>query len=162
MKTIEESKIQIKALPERNLAYIRHIGPYKGDTELFGRLFGEVYAWAGPKGVLARPEMEAITVYHDPHTVPEEEQRISVGVTVPENIMAEGNMKILKLPKANYLVGSFEILPTEYGMAWESMLDHINEENLEYTGMMYESYQNEPDKHPEGKHIVEICIALKD
>jgi AraC family transcriptional regulator len=28
-------------------------------------------------------------------------------------------------------------------------------------GVCFESYLNNPEEHPEGKHIVEICIPVK-
>jgi len=49
-------KIEVKEMPELNVAYIQHIGPYKGDTKLFAGLFGKLMGWAGPRGLLTSPE----------------------------------------------------------------------------------------------------------
>ena len=34
-----EAQVEVKELPAFTLAYVRHTGPYAGDSELFGRLF---------------------------------------------------------------------------------------------------------------------------
>ncbi|WP_299215286.1 GyrI-like domain-containing protein [uncultured Aquimarina sp.] len=156
------SNISIEKLPKKKLAYIEHIGPYKGDTELFGKLFTSVMEWAQPKGLMNNPKMEAITVYYDdPKTVPESQQRIRVGFTVSENTKAENDIRILEIPEGSYVVGSFEILPSEYGIAWNEVFEYIKKKNLMPSGMMYESYKNEPNTHPEGKHIVDINVMIQ-
>lgn len=156
------SMIRMGTLPQRFLACVQNVGPYKGDSALFERLFTKVKDWAGPKGLLESSTTEAISIYHnDSDSVPEEEQTISVGFTVPEGTKVTGDIKLLEIPKGNYLVGSFEILPTEYGDAWNKMMDFIEKEKIKpLNGMMYESYRNDPRTHPEGKHIVDICIAV--
>jgi AraC family transcriptional regulator len=132
-----------------------------GDPELFERLFHEVGAWAGPKGLMQRPDMEAISVYHDdPEAIPVEKQRISVGFTVPLGTPAEGDIQMLEMPEGDYVVGAFEILPAEYGACWGEIMDYMEKERIRPTGLMYESYKNDPSQHPEGKHQVDICIAV--
>jgi AraC family transcriptional regulator len=37
-------EVKVRRLPPATLAYIRHIGPYKGDTALFRRLFTQLFA----------------------------------------------------------------------------------------------------------------------
>ncbi|WP_420322011.1 AraC family transcriptional regulator [Flagellimonas sp.] len=163
METTTVQKVEIQEFPERTLAHITLIGPYKGDTELFGRLFTKALDWIQSQGLATNPEMETITVYHDSEMVPVDQQRISVGYTVPESHTPTDEIKMMTLPKGRYLVGSFEILPAEYETAWLEMFDFIKEERLNIAeGPMYESYKNDPTQHPEGKHIVDICLALKN
>lgn len=148
-------------LPKRTLAYIRNVGPYMGDTQLFGKLFMKVLISMEARGLM-RPDTEAITVYHDdPKTTPPKEQRISVGFTVPEGTAPEAGIEILELPESNYVVGAFEIHPDEYGDAWARTMSYIEENGLTPSGgPMFESYKNDPKTHEDGKHIVEICIAV--
>ncbi|MCW5519433.1 GyrI-like domain-containing protein [Aureitalea sp. L0-47] len=155
------SNIKITRLPKRTLAYVRNVGPYMGDTELFGRLFNTVMEWAAPKGLMTE-KTEAITVYHDdPCTVPEEKQRISVGFTVPEKTITPEGIHLMTLPEGKYIVGSYEILPEEYKNAWKEVLDFIRDENITPTTLEFESYKNDPNTHPEGKHIVDICVQIE-
>jgi len=156
------SKIKVKTLPKRTLAYESNVGPYKGDSALFEKLFTKVSDWAEPKGLLASPNTEAISVYFDdPDLVPEEKQTIRVGFTVPEGTEPEGEIQLMELPESEYLVASFEILPAEYEEAWQEIMDFIQSEKLKPAQLMYESYKNDPRTHPEGKHIVDICIAVE-
>ena len=166
MKTMTSlGEFTILHFPKRTLAYIRHTGPYMGDTALFERLFKQVMAWVAPKGLLQGPDNEAMTIYHDhPDYVPVEKQRISVGFTVPEGTEGEGDIQIMELPAGRYAVGTFEILPDQYGLAWGQMMEYVQTEKLMLTeaGPVYESYKNDPREHPEGKHVVDICLALQN
>ncbi|MEL6811151.1 MAG: GyrI-like domain-containing protein [Bacteroidota bacterium] len=155
------SNFKIVELPKRTLAYVRNVGPYKGDTELFGRLFNQVVHWAAPLGLMTE-KTEAISVYHDdPYTVPEEKQRISVGFTVPENSETSAGIQLMELPHGKYVVGTFEILPIEYGDAWKETYDFIQAEGIQTSDLCFESYKNDPETHPEGKHIVDICVGVR-
>lgn len=148
-------------MPSRTLAYVRNIGPYKGNTELFEKLFGHVTNSLAKRNLIG-PDMEAITVYHDdPEAVAPEKQRISVGFTVPAGTQPDRDVQIMGLPEGDFVVGSFEILPTEYGEAWMNTFAFMGEEGLQPTGLMYESYRNNPHNHPEGRHLVDICVAVK-
>lgn len=133
-----------------------------GDTVLFERLFSQVFEWLQEKDLL-QPDVESISVYHDdPDKVPAEEQRISVGFTVPVGSKEEGPIKMMDLPAGKYLVGSFEINQDGYREAWEDLFEFMDDHHLKAasTGLMYESYKNDPYEHPEGKQIVDICVAL--
>ena len=160
----EEATLDIKKvrLPQRKFAFVRHVGPYMGDTALFERLFNRVHGWLHSKDLMFEG-MEAITVYHDdPETVAPEKQRISVGFTIPNSFAGEtsGDIQLLDLPESDYVVASYEILPRQYGEAWTSVYTYMGEHGLAPTGLMYESYRNDPHEHPEGKHIVDICVAI--
>lgn len=161
MKTAFISKIKNVNYPERHLAYIRHTGPYMGNPALFERLFTEVGDWMKAKG-LFRQNTESISVYHDdPKKTPVEQQRISVGFTVPEGTKGDKNIMVLKIPAGDYAVGVFEISMEEYGDAWAAMMAFIENNRIKQGGLMYESYKNDPNQHPEGKHIVDICVGVK-
>jgi len=49
MKTNKEliANVEVKDIPEMYVAYIRHIGSYAGDVQLFGNLFNRLCTWAG-------------------------------------------------------------------------------------------------------------------
>jgi AraC family transcriptional regulator len=85
-----------------------------------------------------------------------------VGFTVPENTAEDGEIRIMELPAGEYAVGTFELSPDEYGMAWEELYGFIQSKRLiPAAGPVYESYKNEPHEHPDGKQVVDICVALK-
>lgn len=161
--TTTVSNIRVETFPKRLLACVKNVGPYKGDTKLFESLFTKVRNWAEPKGLLASLKTEAISIYHDnTDQVPEEKQTISVGFTVPEGTQVDEGIESLEISKGIFLVGSFEILPTEYEEAWNEMMNFMKKGKINPLdgGIVYESYKNDPRTHPEGKHIVDICIAV--
>ena len=51
MKT-EQQTVEVRDLPEMTVAYVRNIGPYKGDAALFETLFGKLCGWAGPRNLI--------------------------------------------------------------------------------------------------------------
>ncbi len=84
--------VEVKEVPAFTLAYVRHTGPYAGDSELFGRLFGRIMSWAGARGLLG-PESRVVSVYHDdPGLTEPDKLRVSVGVSVPDDTPVDGEM----------------------------------------------------------------------
>jgi AraC family transcriptional regulator len=159
-----EGKIEVKDMPAFHVAYVRHIGPYKGDTELFGGLFGRLMKWAGPRDLLRFPETKCMTVYYDdPKITDEEKLRVDACITVPENTAVEGEVGKMTVPGGKFAVGRFEINPDEYEAAWNSMMGGwLPESGYQCDDRLcYELYQNDPKEHPENKHIVDICIPVK-
>lgn len=159
-----ECKVEIADCPAFTIAYLRHIGPYKGDETLFGRLFGKLMQWAAPRGIMAQPDLKCITIYHDnPDITEDDKQRISVCVSVPADTVTDGEIGKMTIPAGKYAIAHFEISPDRYGDAW----------NAVYGGWMPESgyqpddrpcfelYLNDPKQHPEGKHVVDIYAPVK-
>lgn len=156
--------VTIQQFPETTLAYVRHIGPYAGNTELFGSLMQKIYGWAGPRGLIQFPNTQTLAVYHDdPHVTDEEKLRLIIGVTVPTDTEVDGEVGKMTLQGGDYAVGKFELNGDQYEEAWTSMYQSW----LPQSGYQpsnapaFESYLNDPRQHPEGKHIVEIWIPVE-
>ena len=45
-----EAQIEVRDEPAFTVAYVRHTGPYQGDGELFGKLFGRLMQWQDRAG----------------------------------------------------------------------------------------------------------------
>lgn len=80
--------VEIKEFPKTTIAYVRHTGPYKGNEELFEKLYGELFAWAGPRNLANQPDLKTFNVYHDD----------------PDG--------------GKYVVARFELVPMDYEKAW--------------------------------------------
>lgn len=159
-----QTNVEVKDMPELHIAYIRHIGPYKGDQELFGRLFNKLMAWAGPRSLLHFPETKVMTMYHDnPDITDESRLRTDACITVPEDTQVEGEIGKAKIPAGKYAVAHFEITPDQYQDAWNTVYGGWLPESgyQPEDGPCYELYLNDPKQHPEGKHIVNICVPVK-
>jgi AraC family transcriptional regulator len=155
---------EVKELPERNAACIRHIGPYPE----IGKAFENILAWAGPKGLIQFPKTQVLAVYRDdPKEVNVGELRSDACLTVPEGTKADGDVQTMKIPGGLFAVAHVEIDPSEYGDAWDRLLgEWIPESDYEpdYPSdrLCYELYLNDPDQHPEKKHVVDICEPVRE
>jgi len=159
-----QTNVEVKDMPELYVAYIRHIGPYKGDQELFGKLFNKLMAWAGPRSLLRFPETKVMTIYYDnPDITDESRLRTDACITVPEDTQVEGEIGKNKIPAGKYAVAHFEITPDQYQDAWNAVYGGWLPESgyQPEDGPCYELYLNDPKEHPEGKHVVDICIPVK-
>ena len=159
-----KANVEVKDIPEMHVAYVRHIGPYKGDTELFASLFNKLMTWAGPRGLLRFPETKVLTVYHDdPEITDESRLRTDACITVPPDTKVEGEIGKSTIPAGKYATAHFEITPDQYQDAWNAVyggwLPTSGYQPAD--GPCYELYLNQPKDHPEGKHIVDICLPVK-
>ena len=158
------TNVEVKDMPEMHVAYVRHIGPYKGDQALFARLFNKLMAWAGPRGLLRFPETKVLTVYYDnPDITDERKLRTDACITMPEDTQAEGEIGKTTIPAGKYAIAHFEITPDQYQDAWNAVYGGWLPESgyQPEDGPCYELYLNDPEEHPEGKHIVDICMPVK-
>ncbi len=151
---------EVKELPEHNVAYIRHIGPYNQ----IGQAIQRIFEWAGPKGLIQFPKTQCMAVYYDnPEQVAESELKSDACLTVPEGTPEDGDVKIMKIPGGKFAVAHVEIDPSEYGEAWDKLLgEWIPEQELKLdpSRLCYEWYMNDPEQHPEKKHVVDICEPI--
>ena len=158
------AQIEVKEMPELHVAYVRHIGPYKGDAEMFGGLFQKLMTWAGPRGLLRFPDTQVLCVYYDdPDITAEEKLRVDACITVPEDAAVDGEVGKMTIPGGQFAVGRFELGPNDYEEAWTTVMGGW----LPQSGYQpddrpcYELFQNDAEQHPEKKHIVDICIPVK-
>lgn len=156
--------VTVQDEPAFHVAYVRHIGPYQGDGELFKALFGRLMAWAGPRGLVCPPETRFLTIYHDDPNITEASKlRTSVCISVPEDTQVSGEVGKMAVPAGRYARLRFELLPTDYQAAWETVYGSWLPDSgyQPVDAPPYEQYLNDASKHPEGKAIVEICLPVK-
>lgn len=148
---------EVKELPERFVACIRHVGPYNE----IGKAIGKIYQWAGPKGLIQFPKTECLAVYHDsPEEVEAAKLRSDACLTVPEGTEADGDVKTMKIPGGLFAVARVEIDASEFGDAWDKLVGEWMPENgytSDESRLCYELYLNDQQQHPEKKFIVDIC-----
>ncbi len=155
---IERHPIEVKDMPEMHIVYFRHQGEFDQIEHAYKKLF----RWAGPRG-LVNENSKTVTVYHDNPEVTEiEKVRQSAGLIVDENVKAEGEIGKMKVPAGKYIIGAFEISVTEFSQAWDMVCLALTESGYQPTdGLPYELYHADPENHPEGKFILDICIPVK-
>lgn len=152
---------EAKELPERNVACIRHVGPYNKIVEAIERIF----SWGGPKGLLQFPKTELLAVYYDnPETVAQADLQSDACITVPAGTQPDGEARVMKIPGGLFAVAHVEIDVSEYGEAWDRLVGEWIPANgyvPDEGRLCYELYLNDPDEHPEKKHIVDICEPVR-
>lgn len=153
-------KVAVSALPDRTVAYARHVGAFNTIGEAFGRLS----RWAGPRGLFQAPGALSLAVYHDsPETTPEQKLRSSACVTVAPGTEVSGDINIMTIPGGMFAVARFEILPSQFGEAWDALMG----EWFPSSGyqpddrMCYEIYLQDPSSHPEGMFVIDICEPVR-
>jgi len=153
-------RVEVRELPGLHVAYVRHVGRYNE----IGKAFRRLMRWAGPRRLLRFPETKILAIYHDnPDVTPVDKLRADACITVPEGTKTKRDIGTMNVPGGLFAVAYVEIDPTQYGEAWDRLIG----EWMPQSGyqpderMCYELYLNNPDKHPEHKHIVEICEPIR-
>ena len=162
---IEAKKVNVQNCEEFTVAYLRYMGPYKGNAELFENLFTRLFGWAGPKN-LCDQHTKVLSVYHDnPEITDEEKLRLSVCISVPEDTEVDGEIGKMKISGGKYAIASYELSGSkDYEKAWNYLYSHW----LPTSGFIpddnpcFEMYLNSPEEHPEKKHIVDIYVPVKE
>jgi len=152
-------RVEVREEPALHVAYIRHVGSY---SEM-GKTFGRLSRWAGPRR-LFREDTRMLTIYHDnPDVTPIEQLRCDVCMTVPEGTKVKRDIGEMTLPGGTYAVAYAEIDVSQYGEAWDRLFgDWFPESGYQPDDRpCYELYLNDPRKHPEHKHIIEICEPIR-
>ena len=159
----EADAIRVETSGPIHVAYVRHVGPYAGNPELFQGLFGRLCQWLGPRGLIG-PSTKFLTIYHDnPEITAPEKLRISVCATVSEGTQGGGEVGTLTIEGGKYVAAHFVLDPSEYGAAWNWLMGVW----FPASGYQpddrpcFELMLNDPREHPEGKHIVEIWESVK-
>jgi AraC family transcriptional regulator len=153
--------VEVKELPKMNLAYVRHIGPYKGNDKLFEGLWNKLFSWAGPRGLIGGPEFRSLVIYHDdPNITGEDKLRMSVCITVPPGTKTDGEIGKMELEAAKYVVARFNVDATQFNEAWNWVYGHWFPESG-YQPDDKPCFEMYPEEPKEGRFTVDICVPVK-
>lgn len=153
--------VEVKELPEMTVAYIRHIGAYKGNESLFEGLWGRLFAWGGSRGLIGGPDFKSLVIYHDdPKVTIEDKLRMSVCITVPPEVKVEGEVGKMTIEKAKYAVARFEVTALEFEEAWSWVYGQWLP-NSGYQPDDKPCFEMYPEEPKDGKFTVDICIPVK-
>jgi AraC family transcriptional regulator len=165
MINTQSLKVTVKEMPEMQVAYIRHIGPYQGDSALFENLFGRLCAWAGARDLFREPGVRMLAVYHDNPDITEPEKlRVSVCVTVPKGTRVDGEVGLMTVPGGKYAVAHFQLKKSEeYMEAWDALYGQwLPESGYQPDDRPpYELYEVQMDRPAGEGHQVDICLPVK-
>ena len=118
----EPMDFKIEVISATRVLYIRHVGPYKGDSDLFQNLFNELYIYAKELDLLDGKN-KWFVMYHDFSELTEDEKlRMSVCVSIEREIRPKGKFGLTQIEGGKYAIGRFKVKPDEYQAAWNMML----------------------------------------
>lgn len=152
--------VEIKDMPERRLATVRHVGPYNQVSEAFERL-GEL---AGSAGLFRHSGAAMLALYHDdPDATPPDQLRSDAGITVADDLAMPSGLVEQRVPAGRYActvhVGPYDRLGDTWMRfmgEWLPASDHRLGD-----GASYEIYLNNPTNTPKEKLETEICIPIE-
>lgn len=151
---------EVRDLPAKTVAYIRHTGPYKGDEELFNRLFSRLFTWAGLKGLLEQPDAKPLAIYHDDPCVTQEDKlRLSICLPVPPEASVEGEIGKMEIAGGRFLSARFNITPEKMPEAWQWIYGTWFPQSgyQPADSLPYEVYPKPPEN---GTLTVDICVPV--
>ncbi len=156
--------VRVCELDPVEVAYVRHVGRYEADPDLFRRLFGELFTWAGARDLIRFP-LQTMCLYHDtPDITPEEKLRVSVCLPVPADTEPSGGVGRLTIPGGKCAIATMELDVTEYGEAWAwtygYWMARCGFEPDDRTA--FERYSAaSPEEHETDIQTVEICVPVR-
>ncbi len=153
------SKIIITQLSEIKLAGISGIGEFATINQRFQKLM----RWAYDQEIINSFNFKVIIIYHDnPNVTHISKVRHSACITIDRDIEEYEDIRPTKIRKGIYVVGRFEIKGEEISKAWKYLNIWVMENNHQFRdGDFFEIYHNDHEKHPENKHLLDICIPIE-
>ena len=156
------ASIDVKELPERNVAYIRHVGPY-GQVAVVPRLVEQLRTWVAARDLLTADTILLLVAHDSPGLTDDDKLRLSVCMTVPSDTPVEGEIGTMKIPGGKFGVARFEIAPARIAEAWRVVMGGwLPDSGYQPDNRLcYEIARNDPREHPEGKIVLDICIPVR-
>lgn len=157
-------KVEVRHMPDITVAYIRHIGEFIGETEKWAGLFQRLVTWASARDLIKCPETQFFTVFRDDLNITDFSKfKADVCLSLTEPVKPEGEIGISVIPEGKYATACFEIDGDEYEQAWDMIYREWLPESCYQPDerCCFERYLNDPNQHPENKHIIEIFIPVR-
>ncbi|MDD3168798.1 MAG: GyrI-like domain-containing protein [Eubacteriales bacterium] len=157
----EPIELTIRSVEPIKVLYTRYTGAYKGNSDLFSKLFTKLYRFAD-KNKMVDQETKWFVVYHDYSDLTAEEKlRLSVCMTIKNDVASQGEFGCMELAGGKYAVGRFLLGPEEYQSAWNYMISEWLPDSgyLPDDRFCFEYYPPQ-GKEDGARRVVEIFIPI--
>jgi len=150
-------KAAVKEMPAWHVAYVRKVGAYGKET--CEAAFGELFGWAGPRGLMGKGPV--LGVYWDnPEVTAPEKCRVDACIVVDAETAVDAPVSLQDIAAGRYVVCEFNLPLTDFGPAWEEAFRWVVEGGYECAEQpCYEMYYDDCSG-PTCRF--DICIPLKN
>lgn len=151
-------------------AYVRYIGPYAGEDQLFKSLYQRLISRMMERGLEVREPMKGLVLYHDDPSITEEEKlRVTVCMTLEdqqhrlEEFPQDSDMGILELAGGWYSCSSFKTHREGFLQAWDWVYNTwIPQSGWELDNRpCFEWGQGSPSRGEDPVFEYDICISIQ-
>ncbi|KAA3611734.1 MAG: AraC family transcriptional regulator [Planctomycetota bacterium] len=153
-------EVRVEHLPEREVAFVRHTGPY---SEVSGA-WQKLMAWLASKGVIFHLQGTLAVVYDDPTITASEHIRYDACALLAQVPEGEGEFGRQTIAAGRYAIGThvgpYEELGQSY--SWLSGPWLLESGEMPADRPPLEVYLNDPRMTPPEKLRTEIHFALED
>lgn len=155
-----EMDIIVKSIPAMHIAYATHIGGYNSEV---GKSFEKLCRWAGPRGLIGRNSVFLGLSLDNPDITPEGKCRYYASMTVPQGTEPSQGIEVMDIPQLTCAVYRYEGMQDGIERAYKEAYDGW----LPQSGFVpddfpcFEIYIKDPNEHPKGKFIMDVCIPVK-
>ncbi|MFL8801798.1 MULTISPECIES: GyrI-like domain-containing protein [unclassified Clostridioides] len=161
-----KGEIEILELNDMNTVYTRYTGSYGNLTNTFPKLLEKLFTYVSEQNLIELDNTKILAIYHDnPQFTQEHQLRTSICMTIPDNKIVKENDNIgnMIIPSGKYLVGHFDISKHEYSDAWDFMYNEwLSNGNYKLrSSFPFEVYLNNPNNHPQNRHLVDIYLPIE-
>lgn len=114
------STVTVEQIPALRVAYVRNIGNFISNGQLFENLYGRLMQWAQPRQIALSPSYH---LYHDSPLVTDNSMlRVMVAAPIEPDIQTSGDVSATTLSGGLYAVRTFYLIGTEFSYAWDWMI----------------------------------------
>ncbi|MGD9781312.1 MAG: GyrI-like domain-containing protein [Kiritimatiellia bacterium] len=156
--------VAVEERPAVRVAYVEQVGNFQNNPGIYDVLLQKLLDWALPARFWEFPQKTLIVCIYpdDPAATPPEQQRLWLGITIPDNAVPPDGIRALTLPAGPHAVGRFAIPSDQFGAAWGHLYgEWIPHSGYAPAGLAYELQKNDSSEDPEQKHLVDICIPVQ-
>ncbi len=163
--TFEETgrQVTIEKMAPLKVAYVRYVGPYQGDEEIFSGLYSRLFQWAVPRGYVT-DDTFTLNLYHDnPEITESGKLRVMVAVPIPDRVEASDTVGITTLSGGTYATCRFLLKKDEFVAAWEWMFAiWLKDSGYELDDReLFERYLCQKIMDDHRIFDVDICVPVK-
>lgn len=156
--------VEVKIIEEIKAIYLRHTGSYEELAADFQGLLSKLVNWALARNLIKYDGIKLFSIYHDnPEFTQAKNLKTSICLVVSRDVNVDGDIGQLEIPSGKYAIGHFTTEQSEHSAAWDYFYGEwlLKSGFQPADGYIFEMFLNDPNTHPENKHIFDIYLPVK-